>query len=421
MAGLRRAVVIGINEYDDKRIEPLKGAIYDAAEIRDALVNQGNFVVDKGHFLIDKDATGEAIRKAISDLFWKTEQCDICLFFFSGHGRRDHYKQGYLLPRDVDYDQPFVHGIRIHELKELFLVSRPKDTCILMLDCCYGGIATQEKTASGSPEDIKSFYDVLGGADLSSDGSGRFIFAAADPDKTTHEEEHEHAFGGGKHAHGYFSFHLIEGLNGASRDEFGRVSLAKLALHLEGAFEKDNKELPPFSFPSGKGIDQIFLTTAADELEVRLQERLDEIENMLKAKTPRGLTVAISILDDLKRKGIESQEIFQLFKLVDEFIEAIGPIILDWWLTNGLIIFRETKDNPWYRLLNDTLNNFDLEVLRRLDTRSQAFVCHALECIVEDKSYKSIVEHIRILNRDSQAERRPIGAGVNTLSAGRSA
>src|ERR1700722_11972955 len=116
MVNKRRAAIIGINSYQHEKITPLSGAVNDATELRDILRNTGGFTIDDGRdFLVDGDATGERIRGAISDLFWETDQCDIALFYFAGHGRRDHLENGFLLPCDVHYDKPFVRGIEIQE------------------------------------------------------------------------------------------------------------------------------------------------------------------------------------------------------------------------------------------------------------------------------------------------------------------
>src|SRR5215831_12219967 len=117
MSGTRRAVVIGIDKYSAApKLDELKGAVRDATEIHEILTRNKNFVVDPKHFLIDKRATADNIRAAISDIFWRTEEeCEIALLYFAGHGLKDHLDYGYLLPHDCDHSAPFVKGIRIQE------------------------------------------------------------------------------------------------------------------------------------------------------------------------------------------------------------------------------------------------------------------------------------------------------------------
>jgi len=102
----RRAVIIGIDEYNDSSIIPLRGAENDAREIYEMLSNPhiGGFNVAKDHFLIGADAKCERIRKAISDIFWKcdTDTWELALFYFSGHGFEDGYGNGYIAPYDMN-------------------------------------------------------------------------------------------------------------------------------------------------------------------------------------------------------------------------------------------------------------------------------------------------------------------------------
>src|SRR6266850_1322651 len=87
---VKRAVVIGINEYADQKLN-LLGAVNDAEEIRKLLRESDEFTIDTKHFLTNKNATSDNIRQAISDLLWKSEEkCDTALLYFAGHGRRDH-------------------------------------------------------------------------------------------------------------------------------------------------------------------------------------------------------------------------------------------------------------------------------------------------------------------------------------------
>jgi uncharacterized caspase-like protein len=155
MPGSKRAVVIGIDKYAVSKIEKLSGAVRDATELCQVLKENGQFKIPDEHFLIDGRATSENIRSAISDLLWRsTEKEEIGLFYFAGHGGHDHLGYGYLLPHDIDINAPFVKGIRLQELKNLFLDSNVNTTAIMILDCCYSGIATG---ARSSPDQIGLF------------------------------------------------------------------------------------------------------------------------------------------------------------------------------------------------------------------------------------------------------------------------
>src|SRR5258708_7898768 len=150
MAGVKRAVVIGVNEYRDARVPALTGAVNDAEEFRDRLRELGNFEIADNHFLTNKNANCTAIRKAMSDLLWKIDSSPLSLFYFSGHGFQDEYGNGYIAPYDIDSREPLVCGIRMQELTELLLAAKNKDVALVILDCCYSGVATQAKGVQAS-------------------------------------------------------------------------------------------------------------------------------------------------------------------------------------------------------------------------------------------------------------------------------
>ena len=89
--------------------------------------NTCNFEVSEGHFLTGSEATCEKIRKAISDVFWRTDQADLALLDFSGHGFVDGYGHGYIAPFDIHKNEPLVCGIKMKELIDTVNTSLEKD------------------------------------------------------------------------------------------------------------------------------------------------------------------------------------------------------------------------------------------------------------------------------------------------------
>src|SRR5215213_9080681 len=124
----RRAVIIGVNKYEDEAISELKGAENDASEIYEKLFDKesGGFEISNEHYLIGNRAISDAMRQAISDLLWKTDKTDLSLLYFSGHGFHDDYGNGYIAPWNIRRDEPLVRGIRMQELTELILAAKLK-------------------------------------------------------------------------------------------------------------------------------------------------------------------------------------------------------------------------------------------------------------------------------------------------------
>jgi hypothetical protein len=121
LEGKRLAILVGIDEYSDASIPKLEGVKYDIEELAKRLKDPevGNFMLYNNGYLFRQDATYLAIRKAISDVFWQTDKYDLVLFYFSGHGFRDSYENGYIGPHDMSLNEPFVKGINMSEHREI--------------------------------------------------------------------------------------------------------------------------------------------------------------------------------------------------------------------------------------------------------------------------------------------------------------
>jgi hypothetical protein len=413
MSGARRAVVIGINKYHDERIGDLRGAVNDATDIHHILTNSGQFVIDpEKHFLTDERATGERIRSAISDLFWRTdEKCDVALFYFAGHGRRDHFDHGYLLPHDVNTDAPFVKGIRIQELRELFRYSEPKRTAILILDCCYSGLVLDR--AGNGDEWVKKFHEDLV---LDDRATGRFILAAADADKTAREIERVHRLDKdvAAHPHGLYTFHLIEGLRGGKTNEYGQVSLGDLSNYVANALGK--KDQPRHSF-IGSGEHYIVLATVEEEQKRRLQERVgklrDLVERMTNEQDSMAMMSAIQIFNELDMFGITSEEIAPLKTTIRDLINASAGIIGDWWLDNGQKVHDATMSTQWYKLIEDVLTNFRMTKIKQLKNREMTFVSLVMKRITTPTA--GVNEVIELIKRFDRGNPQMLAISQNVM------
>jgi hypothetical protein len=103
----RLAIVIGIDDYQDPGIQPLKGAVKDARRLADALANYAGF--DREHIVLmtsdqkgDNEPSYGTILRRLSNLGHYARQTKDALLFFSfaGHGV-DRGGRAFLLPADV--------------------------------------------------------------------------------------------------------------------------------------------------------------------------------------------------------------------------------------------------------------------------------------------------------------------------------
>jgi uncharacterized caspase-like protein len=247
-----RAAIIGVGHYGDERIPDLKGADNDAIELRDCLTQFGGFEVRDEHFLVGKHATGDAIREALSDLLWRTDDADLTIVYFSGHGFDDEYGHGYLAPYDMIYDKPLVHGVRMDDLRSLAVGAVNKDVVLLLLDACRSGIAASADKGDGpTPGALQEILRI--GDDDAGSGRGRIVLASSGADENSREKlACTHSTGPivEPHAHGIFTYHLLEGLNGGAMvGENEMVTLQSLISYVDREMQPGGQT--PTSFGSG--------------------------------------------------------------------------------------------------------------------------------------------------------------------------
>ena len=213
------AVVIGIEDYEDKKMTDLKYAGNDAEAFAHLLIEKGNFPADHVILLTDKPPAGSLnkatreeptyynIKKALFTMLrTKAQKKDSIIIFYSGHGvlvpdaTTLNGKAAYLAPKDFEYDNPEVKGLRMDEVKRL--ASFPRERIFLILDCCFSGGGGKDVksvdygiTIKGGPDDITGGFA----------GKGRVLFASSLDNQVSIESD--------KLKHGVFTHFLLDVTN----------------------------------------------------------------------------------------------------------------------------------------------------------------------------------------------------------------
>lgn len=207
--GGKKAVLVGINKYDDSIITNLNYSVSDVKSCYDLLVDQerGGYNTNEIKLLIDDNEVLEIpirsnIMSAIKSLANSANTDDSILLYFSGHGIE---KDGnnYLACKDSRYNVLENTAISIKWIKEILERSQAR-VKMLILDACHAG-AIIGKDNSGVMS--KSFHDSLFPAP-----EGFAILSSCKINEVSHEWE--------QFAHSVFSYYLIEGLEGLA-DENG--------------------------------------------------------------------------------------------------------------------------------------------------------------------------------------------------------
>jgi len=97
--GAYRALVIGINDYQDKKIPSLKTAVNDARKLASLLQSKYGFKVD---LLLDRRATRKDIIDKLRDLAANSSADESVLIYYAGHGDVDRVlNDGWWVPADA--------------------------------------------------------------------------------------------------------------------------------------------------------------------------------------------------------------------------------------------------------------------------------------------------------------------------------
>ncbi|MCB0535736.1 MAG: caspase family protein, partial [Saprospiraceae bacterium] len=141
-----RAVIVGISDYQDEGIPPLRFAHRDALAMADFLqsTSGGNVAPEHIKLLMNKDATRGEVTTAFYWLDEETQPGDRAIIYFSGHGDTENkfrMPQGYLLAYDAKPSNYMGSGaLRVSDLQLIVQGLSLKDVeVILITDACRAG------------------------------------------------------------------------------------------------------------------------------------------------------------------------------------------------------------------------------------------------------------------------------------------
>ncbi len=133
--GKYKALVIGINDYEGRKIADLETPVNDATAIAKVLKEKYAFEVK---LLLNREATKEAIYKELRILTVSTKPNDSVLIYFAGHGDLDRtYDGGWWIPADAIGGNPVTYLDNVQVQKAMR--SMKARHVLLVSDSCYSG------------------------------------------------------------------------------------------------------------------------------------------------------------------------------------------------------------------------------------------------------------------------------------------
>jgi len=136
IAGKFFALIIAVQNYQDRGVNSLDYPIQDAEKVAQVLTEDYTF--DKGDVIILKDPDRKAIIKVLIDLRTKLTLNDNLVIFYAGHGIWDEgLRQGYWLPSNASASEPS-EWLPNSTVRDYIRGIKSKHT-LLLADACFSG------------------------------------------------------------------------------------------------------------------------------------------------------------------------------------------------------------------------------------------------------------------------------------------
>jgi serine/threonine protein phosphatase PrpC len=221
VTGLRKALIIANDEYDQEALRNLHAPAADAEELSRVLADPqiGDFGVQ-----IVRNEPAHVIAAQIEDFCYDSRSDDLLLMHFSGHGLKSESGELFFAASNTRTDRLGSTAVTADFLQRCMRDSRSRSV-VLLLDCCYSGAFAKgvQVRAAADINVLDSFPQGRAGG-----GRGRAVITAS--------SAMEFAFEGsqlasdGPRTPSVFTAALVEGLatGDADRDEDGWISLNEL-------------------------------------------------------------------------------------------------------------------------------------------------------------------------------------------------
>jgi hypothetical protein len=263
----------------------------------------------------------------------------------------------------------------MQELRELVLAAKNKESIVLILDCCYSGIATEGKGESEAVlEDPRVDHWFSPFAEETA-GRGKVIMASSGKDEKSHELCRGHELGKEEpHDHGVFTFHLLEGLDGRA-SESDDITLDGLRRYVDLQLQGDPQHKLSFFGAGLSQADQIKIAKAGRRRDFR--KWLIDADGYLLRGHPVSIFKAAKILGRVLEGSPKFQDALDLRSRIDaKLLEFRGPASV--WMLNHLIDI--SSDFPEIcRFLQYNLNRLSVDVILKASEERRGLLASLCE------------------------------------------
>ncbi len=226
----RYALVVGVEQYQDKQITPLSAAVNDAKLLSEALVKYAGFPADQVVLLAsdqpaERQPTRENILRRLSNLRAAIPEDGLLLVSFAGHGI-ERQGRAFLLPSNaqVSGDISLLEdtAISVDTIKERIRQTGVKQVMIV-LDACRNDPTAGRADA---PNNLSEAYTRGFNFDVRNQEVSAFATLYA-------TNVGARAYENTEKKNGYFTLAIVEGLKGGAANEKGEVTLESLKSYIQ--------------------------------------------------------------------------------------------------------------------------------------------------------------------------------------------
>ncbi len=217
------AVIIGINDYMNDRVQDLRYSEADASYLADVLFRYSQYKPSNIRLLLGEDASYANIKKEVYWLGEISQPDDEVFFYFSGHGTRVEDKDG---NEDDNMDEAFCPYETDLENKASVILDdemghwfgRIKaDKVVVVLDCCHSGGAAGKSVDKQGTKGLDMKLPTTARGHINPDMNpyamdlnveNKFVMTASDADQQSFENP--------ELGHGVFTYYLGKAIQGES-------------------------------------------------------------------------------------------------------------------------------------------------------------------------------------------------------------
>lgn len=291
------AVLIGIDGFDNADITPLRYTVKDVTAFRDLLIDPRYGAVPQENVVLLTPSSEGGLRPTRANIMLqiltgarRTQAGDTLILYFAGHGMQSAEGQ-FLLGVDANPLLLADTAVPLERLPALLQDARA-DQIVIIIDACRNDPSAGRAQADNPLTD--DFMKAL---------RPRLIQPAANANAQRKVATWlacnvgERAWEMTDEQHGVFSYHLLAGLRGSSRDDQGRVTLRQLAAYVErnvSEWARRNGRAQTPTLDNPDNLDVVLATPNTRAGSTGTGPAVVAIDGTLKVTTtPPGATVRI--------------------------------------------------------------------------------------------------------------------------------